>query len=83
MRLNDPSRILTWPKANYTNPVTRGPDFYIVTGVFLGLATSMVGLRLYARLYIRKWSGYDDLLMGIGFVCVQPRGSGTILIDYS
>jgi hypothetical protein len=79
MRLNDPSRILTWPKPNYVNPVTRGPELYIVTGIFLVLATTALSFRLYARLFRRRWSGADDVLMAIGCVSRAPGPKANVL----
>lgn len=63
MQLKDPSALLTWPAPNYIDPVTRGSILYIVNGVFFGLATISILTRLYARVFIRKWVGLDDILI--------------------
>ena len=60
--------IPVFPKPNYINPVTRGPDTYVVGTVFLGLSTIVVALRLYARLFIRRWFGLDDLCVCLAWV---------------
>jgi hypothetical protein len=63
------SVLLSWPKPNYINPVTRGPETYVVGTVFLTLATSVVATRLYARVHIRRWFGLDDLFICLAWVC--------------
>jgi hypothetical protein len=64
-----PTSVLrTWPVPNYVDPPTRGPEFYIVCGIFLGLAMLAMLTRLYARLFIRRWFGLDDALIIVSFV---------------
>jgi hypothetical protein len=61
--------LLSWPLPNYVNPIKRGPEAYAVGNVFFGLATVALAIRLYARLFIRKWFGLDDFLIVLGWVC--------------
>jgi hypothetical protein len=64
-----PTSVLrTWPAPNYVDPPTRGHEFYIVGGIFLGTATAMLGARLYARLFVRRWFGLDDALIILSWV---------------
>jgi hypothetical protein len=64
-----PTSVLrTWPAPNYVDPPTRGPEFYIVCGIFLGLATVLLFVRLYARLFVRRWFGLDDALIIFSWV---------------
>jgi hypothetical protein len=71
------STLLSWPYPNYTNPVTRGPEIFIISGVFTTLSTTAVILRLYARLFVRRWFGLDDVFVILGWVssclCSVPQ----------
>lgn len=60
--------LLTWPVPNFKNPIKRGPENYVVGGVFLALATVALAMRLYARLVIRRWFGLDDVMICVAFV---------------
>src|ERR1700761_6130314 len=64
--------VLSWPTPNYVNPTKRGPDIYIVGSLFFGLSTIALTLRLFARLYIRKWFGLDDFCICFAWVCCVP-----------
>ena len=58
------SEIVTgWQTPNYVNPITRGPELWIVIGIFLFLASLAVGVRLYTRIFVRHWFGFDDALL--------------------
>lgn len=61
--------LLKWPTPNYENPETRGPEVVIVNSVFLAFATLFIVLRLYTRLFVRKWFGIDDVFILIAYVC--------------
>jgi hypothetical protein len=63
MRFHDPVAVLSWPQPNFINPVVRGPDLYVINSILFLLATAAVSLRLYARLFIRRWLGLDDILI--------------------
>lgn len=71
MRFNHPELIPTWPKPNYVDPVTRGPLLYIINGIFFGLATITIIVRLYTRIFVRRWVGLDDYLITFAWVCPQ------------
>jgi hypothetical protein len=62
------SVLLTWPFPNFTDPVRRGPAVYPISIIFLLISTTAVCLRLYARLFIRKWFGLDDVFIIMGWV---------------
>jgi hypothetical protein len=61
----------SWPKPNYVDPVTRGPALYYVNGTFFALATIAVFLRLYTRIFVRKWFGIDDATILAAWVCAS------------
>lgn len=55
--------LLHWPVPNWKDPPTTGNTFYYVTSIFLALATTAVGARVYSRLFIRRFFGWDDALL--------------------
>ncbi|KAE9971827.1 hypothetical protein EG328_005358 [Venturia inaequalis] len=63
MRFNHPEVVAKWPKPNFIDPETRGPTLYIINGTFFGLATLAISVRLYARIFVRRWVGLDDFLI--------------------
>jgi hypothetical protein len=63
MRFHNPAAVLEWPAPNFINPVVRGPYLYVINSILFLLATIAVSLRFYARLYIRRWLGPDDVLI--------------------
>lgn len=67
MRLPPPSVIASWPKPNYTDPLTRGNALFIVNVVFQTFATIAVVGRMYSR-YMKKWFGLDDALISVAYV---------------
>ena len=64
-----PDILASWPHRDRVNPETRGPELLIVSSIFLCLATGAVIGRLYARLFIRRWVGLDDMLIVFAWVC--------------
>ena len=66
-----PARImLAWPVPNYVNPQKKGPEIWIVSSIFVAFATFCVGMRLYTRVFIRRWFGLDDALILLAYVCL-------------
>ncbi|KAF9248293.1 hypothetical protein DTO013E5_5203 [Penicillium roqueforti] len=64
-----PAAILdSWPTPNYIDPPTRGHGVLIVNVVCLTLASLVVSLRLYTRVWITCSAGIDDALIVIGLV---------------
>jgi len=59
---------LSWPDPNYVNPQTRGPAIWILSPIFLSLATLCISARLYTRIFVRHWFGPDDALIIIAWV---------------
>jgi hypothetical protein len=57
-----------WPPANFVDPETRGSELYVVTAVFLTIATLSLGARLYSRIWIRRYFGPDDGLLIFAYV---------------
>lgn len=68
MKFMHPEVILTWPKPNYVNPEKRGSELFFINSIFFALATSAICIRLYTRLFIRKWFGLDDWLILLAWV---------------
>ncbi|KAF2664434.1 hypothetical protein BT63DRAFT_89533 [Microthyrium microscopicum] len=60
--------ITQWPAPNYINPVTRGKSLLVVDTVLPLFAAIVVCLRIYTRLYIKKWFGFDDFLIILSLV---------------
>lgn len=61
---------LSFPLPNYKNPPTRGPALTIVNAILIALVIIAVLLRLYTRLFIKRWFGSDDVF--IVFALVRP-----------
>jgi hypothetical protein len=63
MRLPPVDVILSWPIPEYEHPVTRGPALIIVNSIFISLVILTVAARLYTRLVIKRWFGWDDIFI--------------------
>ncbi|KAH9838913.1 integral membrane protein [Teratosphaeria destructans] len=73
--------VLRWPKPDYVNPTTRGPAAVIVSLVSLIFAVLMlivVSLRLYCRTRVKKWFGWDGVM--IAFALIFAIGLAVIVI---
>lgn len=55
------------------NPVVRGPEQYIVSGIFGSIAFIALLFRLYTRAFTRQWFGIDDWLMIVAMVACGRR----------
>lgn len=60
--------LLSWPPPNYINPVTRGPAAVILIIILSSFVVVAVSLRVYTRLWVQRWSGFDDLFMVLAVV---------------
>lgn len=63
-----PEIFLSWPIADYENPVVRGPALIVLTGVLIILVTVVVILRLYVRIIMLRWFAADDIFMLFSYV---------------
>jgi hypothetical protein len=72
MRDIPPEVILSWPTPNYENPVTRGHALVVVNAIFIALVVIVVVLRLYTRIFIKRWFGSDDIFILLALVCPIP-----------
>lgn len=63
--------IALWPPGNYDTPTTRGNGLYVVTAIFLLIATVSLSARLYSRIWIRRFFGPDDALILFAYVRKQ------------
>ncbi|KAF2477633.1 uncharacterized protein BDR25DRAFT_274930 [Lindgomyces ingoldianus] len=68
MRFPPLSVLLSWPKPNYVDPVTRGPGLIIVELCILPFALLCVGLRLWVRIGWLHKSWWDDWLMVVAML---------------
>jgi hypothetical protein len=59
--------LLTWPPKS-DNPDIRGPEQYIVTGIFGSVAVVALSIRLYTRAFTRRYFGIDDWLLLVAAV---------------
>ena len=70
MRPFPSSFLASWPAPNYidpeTNPAT--PALYVITAIFLVLSSGALCCRMYSRIVIRNWFGWDDLFVIVAFV---------------
>ena len=71
MRTIPPEVIASWPAPNYINPQTRGNALVIINSVLISIVFVVICLRLYVRLYIKRWFGSDDALILLAFVRVS------------
>ena len=65
------SVLVTWPTPNYVDPHKRSSANYAFNSIFLIITTIAVVLRLYTRLYIRRWFGLDDVFICFAFVRIE------------
>ncbi len=62
------SVIASWPKPNYQDPQTRGRSLIVIDILFPALSFVVLLLRCYTRIFIKKWFGWDDVLILLAFV---------------
>ncbi|KAI1494814.1 hypothetical protein F5X96DRAFT_466158 [Biscogniauxia mediterranea] len=67
MRIPPAEVIAQWPKPNYINPETRGPESKIIGILLIVLVAAVLAVRLYARKWLTKGFGLDDTLMMIAY----------------
>ncbi|KXL50068.1 hypothetical protein M433DRAFT_27169 [Acidomyces richmondensis BFW] len=68
MRIPPLSVIETWPTPNYSDPNTRGPSSLILNIVFIAMVMVAVAIRYYCRLCIKKWFGWDDIMIAMALI---------------
>ncbi|MBE7182582.1 MAG: hypothetical protein INR71_15485 [Terriglobus roseus] len=62
------SVLLSFPPPNYEDPETHGDGLVIVNSIFIALVTICVALRLYTRLFIKRWFGIDDWFIILAWI---------------
>ena len=72
--------ILSWPKPNYKDPVTRGYSLIIVNAIFISLVITFMSLRYYARIKVKRWFGSDDVMITLAFVSAPSRGEHFVIV---
>jgi hypothetical protein len=60
-----------FPLPNYKNPHTRGLALLYINGILIGITVGLVFLRIYTRVYIKRWMGADDWFIIIATVSHQ------------
>jgi hypothetical protein len=73
MRFPPPEVLATFPKPNYVDPVERGPGLMIVELTLLPIAVICVALRLWVRIGWLRKGWWDDWLMVVAVVSLQPQ----------
>lgn len=68
MRLPPLAVLLSWPTPNYVDPVTHGPALLIVNLIFITLVVVAVVGRLYSRICVKRWYGWDDSMIALALV---------------
>jgi hypothetical protein len=58
----------TFHPPNYVNPVTHNYALPVVSTVLLGLSTFCVAVRLYGRIFVRRFVGFDDIFVFFAWV---------------
>jgi hypothetical protein len=61
---------LSWPRPNYKNPTTRGNAAGIVIVTTTAMTLVVVALRVYTRVWVQRWYGYDDFFVALALVCI-------------
>ncbi|OTB06786.1 hypothetical protein M426DRAFT_9219 [Hypoxylon sp. CI-4A] len=76
MQLPPVSVIASWPTPNHVNPESRG-NVGLVVGLLLSiLVTITLAIRLYARKWLTKGFGFDDVFILLAYI---PTAAFTIL----
>jgi hypothetical protein len=70
MRFAHPEELANWPPTNFVDPELRGPEIYIILSIFCLMATAVIALRLYVRIFERKWVGIDDYMLVFAYFCM-------------
>jgi len=60
--------LLTWPKPNYVDPITRGNGNFICNIVLYSLVICFICLRIFTRTHLRKVFGSDDIFILLAMV---------------
>lgn len=68
MQLPSLAVLATYPKPNYVNPETKGPDLLVANCVMFSVASVVVGLRIYTRVFVSRCFGADDVFVLLALV---------------
>jgi hypothetical protein len=61
--------MLKWPKPNWQNATTRSNvELYFASSFFLIVSVACVLMRLYSRIFVRRYFGLDDVFIVLAFV---------------
>lgn len=82
MRFPPPSVIATWPRPNYTDPPTRGPELLVTEVTTLSVALLCLALRLWVRVRQLHKAWWDDWVMVVAGVCCAGTTVDVILGEF-
>ena len=63
--------IVSWPKPNYVDPVTRGDALLVLMILFSILVFLAVIGRYYSKIVIKRWFGWDDSMITLAWVSMH------------
>lgn len=61
--------LLSFPRPNYVDLQTQGMSLVLVNAVMAGLVLFAVVLRMYTRVWMKRWVGTDDYAIVLATVC--------------
>lgn len=73
--------LINFPTPNYTNPQTQGQALIIVNAIFIFFVTVFVVLRLYTRIYLKRWFGTDDVFIILAYIFTVGLTAAVILAN--
>lgn len=68
MQLPSAAVLASWPTPNYDNPKTRGHLGMVVGVLLVVLVTIILAVRLYARKWLTRGFGLDDVFIIVAYV---------------
>ncbi|KIW01400.1 uncharacterized protein PV09_07166 [Verruconis gallopava] len=63
-----PTDLSSYPPPNYINPQERGIELYIVNSTAFTITLVCASVRLYTRIWVRKYFGLDDMFLALALV---------------
>ncbi|KAH7126850.1 hypothetical protein B0J11DRAFT_287720 [Dendryphion nanum] len=81
MRYVPPEVLLSFPTPNYDDPVTRGHALLVVNSIFVALTVVVVCMRMYTRIYLKRWFGVDDVFILLALVFTLGLTAAVLLAN--
>ncbi|KAF2088817.1 hypothetical protein K490DRAFT_38175, partial [Saccharata proteae CBS 121410] len=70
-----------FPTPNYIDPPTRGNALVVVNAIFISFVTIAVLLRMYTRIFLKRWFGSDDVFIIFAFITTVALTVVVVLAD--